>query len=224
MSIPGADGSLFLPAVCGDIAVISGTWTKTRTAVGNYNLVRTAGSSSSTLAVNLAQVFGRLNDPESPSNPGNPGNQYPMPPGLGGSTDNGQTSAAVLAITNTPSVVSATGGSRNNLRGFRLNSVDVIYSIATADLAAAHSLAVETVTLATGSAPTVVENTAAAAIGLAQTTNVTVKNMVLTTPLLLGNNRPDVLDTMELVVNDTGGGTSAYVLYGFNLYFRYAGI
>jgi hypothetical protein len=217
-TVPGKDGSIFIPAVAGAVQTIGGTWTVTRTALGNYNLVRTAGAAAARVILNLGAIdYTRQGTPNTPQNPGNPGFNYPMPASLGG---NGQVSAGSVALVNS-APAQPTGGSRFNYRSPKITSVDVVFSIATLALNTAHSLAFEEAFYATGSAVTVVEKQAAVNLGLVTTTNLAVVNANIITPYVLGAVQPDVADFAELLVDDTGGGTSVYTLYGFNVYFDY---
>lgn len=219
--VPGANGSLFVPAISGLVSIIDGTWTITRTALGNYNLVRTAAGSAAHLVLNLSMVFGAMTagTPNAPQNYGNPGNSYPMPPGLGGSLDNGQVAAAAVTLTNA-SRAAAASGQRYNYSNPFLTSIDVCYILGTATLSGAHTLSLSQTAYVNGTAVAVTAKQAATAIGLTQSTNFTVKNIAVTTPYEIQPNA-DTADFAELIVDDTGGGTSTYALYGFNVYFQY---
>ncbi len=220
--VPGEDGSVLVPGVSGLVSIVDGTWTVTRTALGNYNLVRTAASSAAHLVLNLSSVFGmlRAGTPNAPTNPGNAGNSYPMPPGLGGSGDTGNVSAPVVSLTNLIAAP-ALKGQRYDYRDPYLTSIDVIYILGTADLSGSHTLALSQTTYAVGAAASVAAKQAATAVGLVHATTLAVTNIAVTTPYEIHANG-DVADFAELIVDDTGGGTTTYALYGFNVYFKYA--
>lgn len=115
------------------------------------------------------------------------------------------------------------GGRSHDVRGFQLKSFDLIYAISTADLAAGITPSIQRATYANGVAPVVTNpGTFAnmAALPKAQGANI-LANAPLDAEFLIEGNAADVVDTLELLVDDTGGGTSVVDVFGLMLYYDY---
>lgn len=200
--LPAGSGSLFTPYV--------GAWTATRNALGDYSLNLTAAANSPIIAVNINEVFEKIGaDPITaaivtnfPSGTSN----FPAPITLGSET-------------------LATDSDVHLIRGFKLVSYDVVYTLGTASLTT-HTGTIVTSKWATGAAAGAATTTkdGPAALGTTTSANNIITNRPLTTPYVLGLNvsvagGPDQADWLE--INITNPGTSVYKLYGVRLYVNY---
>lgn len=115
----------------------------------------------------------------------------------------------ILSFDITPMLQSAAS------KGFKLNSLDVIYSVGTLALDA-HSLTLDSVVYANNAANVITSVPLTGALATATQANPYVTNLAVTTPAYL--NTADAKYVIELTVN--AAATSDYSLYGINLRFN----
>lgn len=115
---------------------------------------------------------------------------------------------SVIGIDITPAIREASG------RGFKLASVDVIYSIATLALDA-HTLTLDKVAYANNVAVAVTSVTLTGTLATATQANPYLSNIAVSTPAF--DNTSNSKYVLELTVN--AGATSDYDFYGLNLHF-----
>lgn len=116
--------------------------------------------------------------------------------------------ASVLSFDITPILRAAAN------KGFRLNSIDVIYSIGALALDA-HTMVLDSIAYANNAAVSVTSVPLTGSLATATQASPYVTNLAVTTPAFLIT--ADTKYVVELTVNT--GATSTYTLYGMNLRF-----
>lgn len=198
---PETDGELFIPATLE--YSFGGTWTKTRTAAGDFNLLKTAAADTTQSVFNLSQAFFKKigADPN-------------LSTGASGTSSTGPTRAG--------SEDPSEGG---RLRGIRIKAVIPVWKNTTSDLTSGTVDLHRTTHVggATQATPTVLSTVGGTLTGAALTVtasaNVRAETVTLGTPYVLGNNLTLVTDWCEIAWVAAAG--SVVTVYGLAVQFDY---
>ena len=187
------DGQIFIPATLE--YSYAGTWTKTRSAAGDYNLLKTAAGDTTQSVFPLSRLFKKI------------GSDPLLTAALGGGSarntiDDGTT----------------------RIRGFRITSIRPVWKNTTLDLTSATvDLHRATHTSQTGAGPTILSTVGGTLTGAALTVtasaNTRVASVTLGTPYILGDNLTEVTDYAEIIW--VAGATSVLTVYGIFVNFDY---
>jgi hypothetical protein len=186
------DGSVFIPATLE--YSYGGTWTKTRTAAGDYNLLKTAAADTTQSAFNLSSaLFKKVGtDP--------------------------------LRIVGLDSDEATPGITASRIRGVRIKSVDVYWKNTTSNLTSGTFDLLQTTHANQSAANPVVSATVGgtltgASLTITASANTRVERVTLSSPYVLGANLTNVTDWAEITWIAAAG--SVITVYGIQVNFDY---
>jgi hypothetical protein len=185
------DGMIFLPAV--EANTFGGTWTKTRTAAGDYNMLKTAGADTSQTVFCLNKIFSKI----------------------------GTDPLAAIGL-DSQEGGSASNPAASRIRGVRITAIDVVWKNTTADITSG-TVDLHQTTYASLVAPAVVSTVGGTLTGASLTITANaaprLETVSLGTPYVLSNNLVDVSDWCEIAW--VAAATSVLTVYGIFVKFDY---
>lgn len=176
------DGEVFIHAR--EFSYITGTWTFTRSAIGNYFFRHTAASESAFAVLPLSTLMKKIGtDP-------------------------------ILTEIYGAAVVGAPASEAHDIRGLQLTAIDLVYAIGTDLIAAHTAALRRTAFANNVALAITVPSTLTGVLQTATQASPYLTTLTVDTPFIVNSNTVRTADYLEIAMDATGHATAVYDLYG----------